>query len=121
MIQDKPDASNFVPVAGTVARLHIDGREVGSIIVGGINSTWTYGQFTPGDCFAEFATLFGRWSLLMHEDEDRPLHPTASTALADAERQMDSLHVKLHFPDAGVWQLVRQLNIDGQTIEWKAF
>ena len=121
MIPDEPtpDAINFIPTAGTVARLHIDDIDVGSIIVSGCDSTWTHGTFSPGAAFSRFAPIFGQWSLLMHDDEDRPLHPTASTALADAERQMDALHVKLHFPDLDVWQIVRQLNIDGKTAEWK--
>lgn len=121
MIQHQPDpnAACFVPIPGSIARLQIDGQDVGSIVVKGCVSTWTHGTFTPGDSFSKYATLFGRWSLLMHDDEDRPLHPSASTALADAEREIDALHVKLYYPQANVWQSVRQLNIDGETAEWK--
>lgn len=100
-------------------RLHLEGKDVGSIVVGGNDSAWTYGQFTPAEGFAAFASLFGRWSLIMHEDEDRPLHPSAQEVLNDAERRMDSLHAKIYFLEQDVWQRVRQISIDGNDVEWR--
>lgn len=120
MIEHTPRVSgSFLPMPGSIARLHIDGQEVGVIVVRGSDSTWCYGTFTPGQRFAPYASLFGAWSLLMHEDEDRPLHPTAQQALNDAERKMDQLHARIHFPDQNHWQRVRQINIDGTDIEWR--
>jgi hypothetical protein len=55
----------------------------------------------------------------MHEDEDRPLHPTAQQALSDLERAMDRLHAKIYFPERDIWQKVRQINIDGNDVEWR--
>lgn len=108
----------FVPPPGTTARLHLNGRDVGGIVVEGWRDGGTVGRFAPGEAFSPFANLFGRWSLLMHEDEDRPLHAVAQSALADAERQMDALHVRVHYPDPDVWVDVRQVNIDGTMVEW---
>ena len=111
----------FVPMKGTRARLLLDGREVGGIVVAGGDSHNWYGTFTPGEPFAEFAPLFGRWSLLMHEDEGAPLHRAAAAALADAERQMDALHVEVHYVDADVRHPVREVSIDGGVVEWREF
>lgn len=118
-----PPAGNasFVPPRGAQAELHIDGRHVGQIEVVGWHSTYTHGRFTPGEAFAPYAALFGRWSLLMHEDETRPLHATASSALAEAERDIDTLHVRIYFPKQDRWVDVRQVNIDGDLVEWKDF
>ncbi|HEX8911879.1 MAG TPA: hypothetical protein VF796_05935 [Humisphaera sp.] len=109
----------FIPPTGAAAHLHIDGKLVGTIEVTGWDSTWTHGRFTPTDGFAPYATVFGRWSLLMHEDEHAPLHGAAQAALADTERQIDMLHVRVYFPKEDQWHEVRQLNIDGGTVEWK--
>jgi tetrahydromethanopterin S-methyltransferase subunit G len=114
-----PPRPDFVPAKGMQARLHIDGQDVGAIVVGGSDSSWIFGIFTPCEGFGAVASLFGAWSLLMHDDEDQPLHPTAQQALNEAERRMDQLHARIHFPEQDVWQRVRQINIDGQDIEWR--
>lgn len=123
MIREKPDKrpDDSGPPEGTSGRLHMDGRDVGEIVVARWDTSWTYGRFTPNEAFEPFANLFGRWSLLMHEDEAEPLHQATSAALADAERQMDALHVRVHFPTHGGWRDVRQINIDGAIVEWKEF
>jgi hypothetical protein len=123
VIPDKPQphGDGGAPPVGSTGRLHLDGRDVGEIVVERWDASWTYGRFTPNDAFASFATLFGRWSLLMHEDEGEPLHQAASAALAEAERQMDALHARVHFPGTGAWRVARQINIDGGTVEWKEF
>ena len=124
----KPHASQapharvpFVAAKGSRARLLLDGREVGNIVVGGGNTGSMYGTFTPCELFADFAPLFGRWSLLMHEDEDAPLHRSTAAALADAERQLDALHVEVHYLDPDVRQPVQEVSIDGGVVEWREF
>ncbi len=104
---------NFIPPHGTTARLLINGKDVGSLIVHGYDSTWSHGKFSPD------ALFFGQWSLLMHEDEHAPLHRETSAALAEAERQMDALHIEIHYPEHNIRQHVGSLNIDGDTAEWK--
>jgi hypothetical protein len=106
---------------GTRAVLHLNGTGVGDITVTGWDASWTYGHFAPGEAFGQFATIFGRWSLLMHEDEHEPLSHAASEALRDAERLMDTVHARVYFPDEDSWHEVAQLNIDGGLIEWKEF
>jgi hypothetical protein len=110
---------NFIPPHGTIARLHIDRVDVGSVVVEGFDSPWSFGRFTPSSGFAHFANFFGQWSLLMHEDEQFPLHKATSAALAEAERQMDALHIEIHYPEHNIQQSVRELNIDGNTAEWR--
>jgi hypothetical protein len=119
VISDQQHRSGFLPMPGMRGHLHLDGREVGVIVVSGCDAALNYGRFSPAEGFADFANLFGRWSLLMHEDEDRPLHPTAQQALSDLERAMDRLHAKIYFPERDVWQKVRQINIDGNDVEWR--
>src|SRR5438105_870997 len=92
LISNQQHRSGFLPMPGMKGHLHLDGREVGVIAVSGCDAALHYGRFMPGEGFAEFASLFGRWSLLMHDDEDRPLHPTAQEALTDLERAMGNLH-----------------------------
>lgn len=109
----------FIPSPGSHARLIINGSEVGDVVVRGWDSSWAFGTFTPSDGFSKYAQVFGVWSLLMHNDEDAPLHETASAALAEAERQMDALHAEIHFVDRNFKMPIGQLNIDGELIEWK--
>jgi hypothetical protein len=104
---------------GTHATLHLNGSAVGAIVVQGHDTSWTYGQFQPLAAFGPFAPIFGTWSLLMHDDEHQPLTIAAAHELREAERAMDSLRARVHFPDDDVWHDVAQLNIDGTLIEWK--
>ncbi len=104
---------------GAHATLHLNGSPVGAIVVQGHDTSWTYGMFEPMAAFGEFAAIFGRWSLLMHDDEHQPLTTAAAHELREAERVMDTLRARIHFPDADSWHEVAQLNIDGTLIEWK--
>ena len=97
----------------------INGTDVGSLVVQRIDSSWVFGRFTPAPSFSTYAPLFGIWSLLMHDDEDAPLHETASRELNEAERKMDALHIEARFVDQGATITVGQLNIDGDLVEWK--
>lgn len=106
---------------GTAAILHLDGQSVGAVMVQGWDASWTFGQFTPDAAFSAFAPIFGRWSLLMHEDEAEPLSADAADALRDAENQMDRVRARVYFPADDAWHDVAQLNIDGGLIEWKEF
>ena len=99
--------------------LHLNGVAVGAIVIQGHDTSWTYGQFKPLEAFGEFAAIFGRWSLLMHDDEHQPLTTAAAHELREAEQAMDSLRARVHFPDDNVWHEVAELNIDGTLIEWK--
>ena len=109
----------YVPPIGACARLLINGNDVGQIVVQGWDSSWAFGRFSPHDSFSQYAPVFGLWSLLMHDDEESPLHETASAALADAERQMDALHAEVLFAEHDLRIPVGQLNIDGELVEWK--
>lgn len=104
---------------GARATLHLNGTPVGSIRVKGFDTSWTYGHFEPHDAFAAFAPVFGRWSLLMHDDEHKALDGAAAIELRETEREMDALHARVYFPDDDSWHEVAQLNIDGTLIEWK--
>lgn len=104
---------------GAHATLHLNGSAVGAIIVQGQDTSWTYGEFQPLAGFGRFAPIFGRWSLLMHDDEHQPLTIAAAHELREAERAMDTLRARIYFPDHDVWHNVAQLNIDGPLIEWK--
>jgi hypothetical protein len=104
---------------GTRACLHLDGEHVGDVVIKGWDASWTYGVFEPAEAFAAFAPVYGGWSLLMHEDEHRPLDPAAAEALREAERRMDRIRARVYFPDYDAWHDVAQLNIDGGLIEWK--
>src|SRR3954464_5933479 len=88
---------------GTRAVLHLNGTYVGDIHVKGWDTSWTYGTFTPAESFSEFATIFGRGSLLMHEDESLPLRRDIARELRDAELHMDELRARVYFPDDGMW------------------
>lgn len=105
--------------AGTRAALHLNGVCVGDLLVQGCDTSWTYGIFRPTEAFSRFATVFGRWSLLMHEDERLPITREVSHELCEIERLMDTIHARVYFPDHDVWHEVAQLNIDGSLIEWK--
>ena len=106
-------------IRGTRGALHLNGRYVGNVVVQGWDASWTYGQFQPTEGFADFAAVYGRWSLLMHEDTAEPVSDVVASALRDAEQQMDTIRARVFFPDQNAWHDVAQLNLDGELIEWK--
>jgi hypothetical protein len=64
------------------------------------------------------APVFGRWSLLMHADDDqRRLTREALIELREAENAIDQLHAALQEDERPAHE-IRQLNIDGPLIEW---
>ena len=76
--------------------------------------------FQPLPAFAEFAPVFGRWSLLMHADDDSAkLSEAASEELRQTEYAIDALDAKLYWPERREWTELTQVNIDGDLIEWK--
>ena len=105
---------------GSEARLIINGKDVGHVRVRTFADSWGFGEFEPTGAFAEFAPLFGQWSLLLHagHDEDR-LNPAASEELRRAELAIDALRCKLLFADGDEVLDLTQLNIDGPLIDWK--
>ena len=109
-----------MPESGRLLHLFLRDTFVGTIDPRGHADSWHYGQFTPSEAFAEFATLFGEWSLLMHADEDADrMSPAASQELRDVEFAIDQLRARLYNPARNQWIDVTQLNIDGSLIEWK--
>jgi len=102
------------------ARLFIEGKEVGRVMIKSRADSWGFGDFVPADDFADFASLFGSWSLLMHAiDGEKRLSRDASEELRQAERLLDSLHVKMFIERDAEWLDLSQVNIDGSLIEWK--
>jgi hypothetical protein len=102
-------------------RLFLKNKDVGEVRSRGQADSWSFGDFEPNRDFAEFATLFGSWSLLMHaEEDDAKLSEAASEELRRAERAIDALRARIYFPDEDQWVQVAQVNIDGKMIEWKA-
>lgn len=100
--------------------LYLDDTLVGRVIVKGGDSSWYFGEFQPLDAFAAFAPLFGRWSLLMHADEDADrLSTAASEELREVEQAIDRVRARLRIIDTGEWKDLTQLNIDGELIDWK--
>src|SRR5690242_5707635 len=101
-------------------RLFINGKEVGSVTLKSLADSWGFGDFTPNAAFAEFATLFGKWSLLMHADDDeKKLSDAAAEELRQAELEIDGLRAKLLVEAQSEWIDLSQINIDGPLIEWK--
>jgi hypothetical protein len=104
----------------TQGQLYLNDKDVGSVHIRGWRSSWGFGDFHPNEGFAEFATIFGNWSLLMHADDDQTqLSPEASEELRRAEYAMDALRAKLFMPETKEWRAIQQVNIDGHLIEWK--
>jgi hypothetical protein len=104
----------------STARLFINGKDVGAVTVKSLADSWGFGDFQPNAAFAEFAALFGSWSILMHaDDEDAKLSAAASEELRAVEFAIDSLHAKLRIDPNQEWVDLSQLNIDGPLIEWK--
>lgn len=109
-----------MPLKGKHAELYLNGKHVGRVLVKGGDHAWNFGEFSPNDAFAEFATIFGLWSLLMHADEDADrLTTAASEELREIEIQIDRIRAKLRVEDTGEWHAINQINIDGELIDWK--
>jgi hypothetical protein len=102
------------------ARLFINGKDVGDVVLQSFADSWGFGKFVPRPGFAEFAPTFGNWSLLIHADDgEKRLSEAASDELRAAEYAIDSLHAKLFIERDNEWVDIGQLNIDGPLIEWK--
>lgn len=109
-----------MPSAATTARLFLNDKDVGDVVIRGWEGSWGFGEFAPREGFSDFAPIFGSWSLLMHADEDAAkLSPDAAEELRQAEYAIDSLRAKLFLPTRNEWRAIRQVNIDGKLIEWK--
>jgi hypothetical protein len=101
--------------------LYLDDTLVGLVTVKGEDNSWHFGEFEPCEAFSTFAPLFGRWSLLMHADEDADrLSNAAADELREVEQAIDRVRARLRLFDTGEWRDLRQLNIDGELIDWKA-
>jgi hypothetical protein len=101
-----------------IQRLMLNGQDVGQVEALCDDGPWRFGRFMPSENFGSFAPYFGRWSLLMHADDDgRRLSREASIELRDAESAIDQLHASLQDNGHPAYE-IRQLNIDGPLIEW---
>jgi len=101
-----------------VRRLILNGLDVGKVEVLCDDGPWRFGRFEPGENFGDFAPFFGRWSLLMHADDDRRrLTREAAIELREIESEIDGLHAALQDNGRPAFE-IRQLNIDGPLIEW---
>jgi hypothetical protein len=111
---------HVMQAATRIARLYINEKEVGDVVIRGWRGSWGFGEFKPADAFSHFAPIFGSWSLLMHADEDgEKLTPDAAEELRLAEYAIDALRAQLFLPERNEWRSIRQVNIDGKLIEWK--
>lgn len=104
---------------GDSGELVIDGTVVGMVTLTGFDGTWCFGEFRANREFEKFATLFGAWSLLIHDDEDRRLSPEAAEELRITEAAIDRLDAHVKDPHSGERTRIRQLNIDSNLIEWR--
>src|SRR4051812_11506544 len=107
---------------GTKAILYLNDQIAGEVLVQERKHSWTYGTFTPAPQFANFAPLFGRWSLLMHADvgSDR-LDEACSEELRRCENELQRLHAKMFSPETGEWVSCAVVTIDAELIEWKVY
>jgi hypothetical protein len=104
------------------AHLYLNGNLAGTVHVHGSEDAWYHGHFEPADGFSAFATVFGRWSLLLHaEDGQDRQSREALDELRKLEYEMDAIEVRLFFPDKQEWHKAIQLNIDGPLVEWKEY
>lgn len=102
------------------AELYLNDQLIGMVEVRSGDNSWHFGVFTPRPHFTPFAPLFGRWSLLMHADEDADrLTSAASEELRETEIEIDRLRARLHMPATDEWCELQQINIDGDLIDWK--
>ncbi len=105
---------------GDAATLYLNDKPVGTVVHRGASDSWSWGDFTAGPGFAEFAPLFGMWSLMMHADEaDHRLSREAADELRNTEAALDALRARLHWPTHDRWLDIGQINIDATLIEWK--
>ena len=107
-------------VEGSLAELRLNGKRVGTVQLRGSSNSWSWGYFRAEPAFAEFAPLFGVWSLLMHADEEsRRLSRAAADELREAEVRIDTLRGELFWPEQQRVTPAWQVNIDGELVEWK--
>ena len=108
------------PAQGSLAELRLNGKRVGRVWVRGTSDSWSWGYFEPEESFAEFAPLFGTWSLLMHaEDDSRRQSRAASEELREIEVAIDGLRSELYWPQQQRTTRAWQINIDERLVEWK--
>ncbi|HEY7117628.1 MAG TPA: hypothetical protein VH475_13650, partial [Tepidisphaeraceae bacterium] len=87
------------------AELFLDGRLVGNVTIKGEDNSWHFGEFEPRPEFERYAPLFGRWSLLMHADEDSDrLTDAAADELREIELEIDRVRARLRMVDSGEWR-----------------
>ena len=111
-----------MPHTGEQADLYLNGKRVGQVLVQRHEDSWSHGHFIPNETFSEFAETFGRWSLLMHADEEEEkMSEAAGDELRRVEYEIDSMKAKLVFPETKETVRCAQLNIDGELIEWKQY
>jgi hypothetical protein len=108
-------------IVGAVAELHLNRVQVGTVVVTGWDASWGFGRFTPGPGFEPFATAYGLWSLLMHEDGTGRLARSTAADLAVVENAIDRIRARLYFTADDTWVDPFQLNIDGELLEWKEY
>jgi hypothetical protein len=102
------------------AELYLNGAFVGDVEVVRTEESWSYGRFQPARAFAEFAAPFVRWSHLMQgQGKYERLSESVGGALRRLEIEIDRLRAQLHFVERDIWVPCLQLNIDGESIEWK--
>ncbi len=105
---------------GDIATLYLNDKPVGTVTPRGASDSWSWGEFAAGPGFAEFAPIFGMWSLMMHADEpSKRLSREAADELRSAEVAIDSIRAKLHWQQLDRWVRIGQINIDDKLIEWK--
>ena len=88
------------------------------VSVRGHSGSWAFGEFAAQ--FAAFAPVFANWSSLMHaEAAGGRLSATVSEKLRASESELDALRASLVLDNPEERHQLRQLNIDGELIEWK--
>ena len=102
------------------ARLFLNGTEVGVVSVRGHSGSWAFGEFAASPQFAASAPVFANWSSLMHaEAADGRLSATVSEKLRASGYELYALRVSLVLDNPEERHQLRQLNIDGELIEWE--
>jgi hypothetical protein len=101
------------------AQLYLNGVLVGTVKSEGSESSWGFGQFTPAPEFERFATIFGAWSILIHEEEDRRASREALEELNAAEKAIDAIKAEMLWLDTQERIHLGMITIDGPLIEWK--
>ena len=99
-------------------KVFLNGVHVGAVRVRRCHTSWGFGYFEPSARFTRFASVFGRWSLLMHADEESDeLSPDTADELRQVEVALDQVHAELRMDNRRIE--LAQVNIDGPLIEWK--